>query len=371
MLSRHKIIYLENNDKICVLNCSDSTNDVMIQTNLNNLTKQKFKLAIALNLSKENTCLDNLQIPVYHVDKYVNSYYCLDLVNAHETNQIFRFIFVDTDSLYFGHLEDDNLNKTTFIQNLFLVDQNKKTNFYEWFINSIIQSEPFTRIFIVTNKTPFYYLQLDNSNPFINKFLGIIMNSGNTNIDYLSTDNDHFQNVLYYPNTYDYDTNSQLSMILIGTLGNMNYKPVVFDRVQKLNFFDGRYNSKIQNDQPGYVEIKFGVIPEIIYKYVTPVEVIKFVIKNAIMLVEKANDLCARFILDYDNVVEYYAELLSLQFQLEIYKKFIEKNDCVNKYLSINNHKRLSVQMFNGRMASTLRENMKQTLYKIYSLMRF
>jgi len=248
-----------------------------------------------------------------------------------------RFIFVDIESLYQGKF-DIYKNDTALSQSTTL--QNNEQDFDNWLIQSITENIFCENLFIVTNKTPFYYLSLDPSNKYINRFLNILETHAKSDIIYLSTDNDYFNNIFVYKTFENSNLVSKINYILVGKLGEIIKRPSIFNKKINMQFFKRIYFCHCSYDISGYVQIQIHSIGiRIDYRAINSDNIVNDVIHYIIRIIEKTN---THEITNQEKKI------------LRQYLKFAQENNYFNIYKYSKSNKKYSTNILREKLINSI-----------------
>lgn len=201
---------------------------------IKNIANQPYHFGIILNDIIINPMFDCLTMPLYSAN---NEYYILEVVHDSLPTfpskiNIYGFIFIDIKKLAAG----------LFVSN----------EFEHWLLDIINTSFNYKYIYIISDVTPFYYLDIDPHNKYINKFIELLMLNQCSNFYYISTDNDYYQELKLDANWIHINP---IKLIMAGKMSEVAKLPKIFNSGNCPFLFDkfNYFRQKIDNTN-GYVQ---------------------------------------------------------------------------------------------------------------------
>ncbi len=299
----------DNYLKFCLINHKDP--DFLSSYIMDNIKLNKYHFGIILHSCQ----LPNLSMPIYYADR--TEYYALKIFIQYS---IYYFIFLDIDKLASGLL--------------------KKSDFNIWLRQNMEYSDNYDYLYIISNVTPFYYLQNDGTNEYIKEFLDILSYNMCPNSYYLSTDNDYYANLtmIHFNDKPRPDYRSKyvhtIKYVLAGKMSIEKSKPKIF--LSSEDYLCQNYRKKLEkiNDKSGYVEFIFrGNIGEI--SWVSPGKKLmtKLITKQIIKMIEMKNEYSLKSI---GNLINYAKINGYIDINWQVKHKHIEKTDLLRNTLNKN-----------------------------------
>lgn len=299
----------DNYLKFCFINHKDP--DFLSTYIMDNIKLKKYHFGIVLHSCQ----LPDLSMPIYYTDR--TEYYALKIFLQYS---IYYFIFLDIDKLASGLL--------------------KKSDFNIWLKKNMEYSDNYDYLFIISNVTPFYYLQNDNTNEHIKDFLDILSHNMCPNSYYLSTDNDYYANLTLVHFNDKLNLNyrpkyvNTIRYILAGKMSIEKSKPKIFLKPEDDLYQNYRKKLEKINDKSGYVEFIFnGNMGEI--SWVSPGKKLmtKLITKQIIKMIEMKND----YSLNYIGYLINYAKINGyIDINRQVKHKNIKKTDLLRNTLNKN-----------------------------------
>lgn len=318
---RNKIIVIKDEIlKIFVAN--NNNNDEHFMINMDKIKKEKYHCGIILN-QNNTTFEDILSIPCYYID-YPMDYYTLDIIhspNNLEYTKKYRFIFVNIHYLSKGMFSNDNDINPDSVEIGIL---KKNIPFNDWLVSVLDEGLKMDKLFIVSNITPFYLLKIYPYNFYINNFMLTLMKYAHSDITYLSTDNDYYQNITIYDHSSSLKQIININFIMVGSLGEPKKLPIIFVRHICDNFYGkiGYFSNKFSMEKfGGYFEIILNnKTKNLLYKSIVIDALVKYIVQQAIRLIQK------------NGIKKLSEDEIKL---LELYKSMIETNNYISYYKRI------------------------------------
>ncbi|XWV24709.1 hypothetical protein QJ856_gp1074 [Tupanvirus deep ocean] len=336
--------------KFFAANC-DMINDVFAHANISQIQKKNYDLGIILNGIIDHPLFDNIITPLYSTVDAAN-YFVLDVFHDPYPMQTFskkyRFIFVNIEELYkekFNYCPDlvDDIFESNGDNNKFIEMKTMphEQDFHDWFNISLEESLAMDRLFIVSNVTPFYYHSFDPDNTAINQFIRALGNYQGQNLFYISTDGDYFNNVVIYKHAKLFKSNTVLNFNLVGKIGHVYNRPIVFKDQYNINFL-GKFLYVAENmkNTSGFSEFILNDISlSLTFVTINITDIMEYVVHTAIRIIEHSK---------YNILDNTQKE------QLGILKKFIVENDYLRIYKYSKFCKKESVNFMRSRLVDRI-----------------
>lgn len=337
-MNRNKIITIYDNSlKIFVANV-DCVRDINFLVNLDLIKKQNYHCGILLNHYTDSSIFnDNLTMPLFSTNNSLD-YYTLDIIHAPEKSREkkYRFIFINIYQLAKkGFFTDDdfvidNFNCKKYDDLIKINNLGNNIPFDNWLSNVLNEGYQMDKVFIVTDKTPFLYINTFPYTFYIKNLLTTLLEYQNPNLIYLSTDNDYYQDIIMYdPNISSNNksdcllkNNAKMNLIMVGTLGTPKKAPFIYKHQIYHNFYGKLgYTSNYGHSEnsSGYLEIIVSDIKEkILYCYPNKNDIIKYTINHMIRLIQKNKN--TGLTVDEINLLENYKSTSIFQNYISYYK---------------------------------------------------
>ena len=240
--------------------------DPIADANIDKIQNRNYHFGILLQGSRTNIdrLSTKLRMPMYSTLE--EEYYVLDVVHRLYTpklvRRLYRFIFIDIESLSKGLVEDrpSTVESTRVSDKLMkgsnISDFKKISRFVCWLTSLFVNKEMADEFFIVTDRTPFYYLQTEPDNMYIDCFFEMIAKYMGNNFYYLSTDGDYYYDIyLCKGSGLNEISESNINLVLAGTIGGISNEPVVFRESYREFYHQMQSHCRESSDVSGYLSM--------------------------------------------------------------------------------------------------------------------
>ena len=235
-----------------------------------------------------------------------------------------------------------------------------KSDFNKWLISAITESYMYENLFFVTNLTPFYFIQQNSSNKYINDLLQIIKIYAKNKINHISTDNDHFNVIKIYEYLEIANELSNINLIMCGKLAKSYKPPYIFNAQSIDDFISGFTFKKKHSELSGYVEITLRKnTTDINYIEISKHNICVYTINRIIRIIDKIkNGNKDNLLLDKKMLLEY--GLYAIDNNLFDMYKMIKTGKVHDKHGEVHNEQNKAKDMFVIRLVNRIIPEIRQ-----------